>query len=34
MSIGDLPLFRAIASKFGIIFDSKKINRLQISLQK
>jgi hypothetical protein len=26
--------FRAIASKFGIIFDSKEINRLQIPLQK
>ena len=25
---------RAIASKFGIIFDSKEINRLQIPLQK
>jgi len=25
---------RAIASKFGMIFDSKQINRLQIPLQK
>ena len=25
---------RAIASKFGMVFDSKQINRLQIPLQK
>jgi hypothetical protein len=30
--IGARP--RAIASKFGMVFDSKQINRLQIPLQK